>query len=169
MAYKQKKMTPFTQEKSHSPATPTSPSGGFSVHSEINERENKAYEKVDDYRNPGKKIQEEKNNEISEIGKDKVAHVKHVTGIKKSDTGKEQERLRKQGAKYGRSTGEHRRGSPYTKTDSPEKASKIKSFIKNNMDKMSDSDLMKKVNSMSDGKTEYNWNPKTGKVESHKK
>ena len=59
--------------------------------------------------------------------------------------------------------------SPYTKTDSPEKASEIKSFIKNNMDKMSDSDLMKKVNSMSDGKTEYNWNPKTGKVESHKK
>ena len=59
--------------------------------------------------------------------------------------------------------------SPFTKTDSPEKANKIKSFIKNNMNKMSDKELMKKVNSMSDGKTEYNWNPKTGEVESHEK
>ena len=59
--------------------------------------------------------------------------------------------------------------SPFTKTDSPEKANKIKSFIKNNMNKMSDKELMKKVNSMSDGKTEYNWNPKTGEVESHNK
>ena len=59
--------------------------------------------------------------------------------------------------------------SPFTKTDSPEKANEIKNFIKNNMNKMSDKELMKKVNSMSDGKTEYNWNPKTGEVESHNK
>ena len=59
--------------------------------------------------------------------------------------------------------------SAFTKTDSPEKANEIKSFIKNNMNKMSDVELMKKVNSMSDGKTEYNWNPETGEVESHKK
>ena len=57
--------------------------------------------------------------------------------------------------------------SPFTKTDSPEKASEIKSFIKNNMNKLSDKELMKKVNSMSDGKTEYNWNKETGAVESH--
>ena len=58
--------------------------------------------------------------------------------------------------------------SAFTKTDSPEKAGGIMSFIKNNMNKMSDKDLMKKVNSMSDGKTEYNWDKKTGAVESHK-
>ena len=36
--------------------------------------------------------------------------------------------------------------SPFTKTDSPEKANEIKNFIKNNMNKMSDKELMKKVN-----------------------
>ena len=59
--------------------------------------------------------------------------------------------------------------SPFSKTDSPEKEKEIKNFIKNNMNNMSDNELMKKVNSMSDGETEYNWNKKTGKVESHKK
>ena len=59
--------------------------------------------------------------------------------------------------------------SAFTKMDPPEKANEIKSFIKNNMNKLSDKELMKKVNSMSDGKTEYNWDLKTGKVESHKK
>tara|TARA_R110001583_G_scaffold194144_1_gene364420 strand:+ start:193 stop:525 length:333 start_codon:yes stop_codon:yes gene_type:complete len=109
MAYKQKKMTPFTQEKSHSPATPTSPSQGFSVHSEINERKNLADEKVDDYRNPDKKIQKQQDQDISERGEDKVAHVNHITGIRKSNKGKEQERARKIGTKYGRSSGEHGR------------------------------------------------------------
>tara|TARA_R100001463_G_scaffold2322_1_gene9912 strand:+ start:945 stop:1154 length:210 start_codon:yes stop_codon:yes gene_type:complete len=59
--------------------------------------------------------------------------------------------------------------SAFTKTDSPKRESEIKNFIKDNMNKMSDSELMKKVNSMSDGKTEYNWNPKTGEVQSHTK
>ena len=59
--------------------------------------------------------------------------------------------------------------SPMKMTDSPEKVSEIKSFIKNNMNKMTDKELMKKINSMSDGKTEYNWNPKTGEVESYDK
>ena len=57
--------------------------------------------------------------------------------------------------------------SPFTKTDSPEKASEIKSFIENNMNKMSNKDLIKKIKSMSDGETEYNWNTETGAVESH--
>ena len=35
------------------------------------------------------------------------------------------------------------------------------------MNKMSDVDLMKKIRKMSDNKTEYNWNNKSGKVESH--
>ena len=58
--------------------------------------------------------------------------------------------------------------SGFTKTDPPKKEKEIKEFIKNNMGNMSDKDLMKKINSMSDGKTEYNWNPETGAVESHK-
>ena len=59
--------------------------------------------------------------------------------------------------------------SPFTKMDPPEKANEIKNFIKDNMNKLSDKELMKKVNSMSDGKTEYNWNPETGEVQSHTK
>ena len=57
--------------------------------------------------------------------------------------------------------------SPFTKTDPPKQQEKIKEFIKNNMDKMSDKELMVEIGKMSDGKTEYNWNPKTGEVESH--
>ena len=53
--------------------------------------------------------------------------------------------------------------------DPPNEQKKIKMFIKRNMSSMSDKELMKKVNSMSDGKTEYNWNKNTGKVESHEK
>ena len=64
---------------------------------------------------------------------------------------------------------EKKKKSPFDKTDSPEKEKEIKNFIKNNMNNMSDNELMKKVNSMSDGETEYNWDKKTGKVESHKK
>ena len=57
--------------------------------------------------------------------------------------------------------------SPFTKTESPEKANEIKRFISDNMNKMTDQQLMKNVKSMSDGKTEYNWNPETGQVKSH--
>ena len=35
------------------------------------------------------------------------------------------------------------------------------------MNKMSNKDLIKKIKSMSDGETEYNWNTETGAVESH--
>ena len=59
--------------------------------------------------------------------------------------------------------------SSFTKKDPPNKQVEIKNYIKNNMDKMSDKELMKKINSMSDGKTTYNWNPKTGEVESRAK
>jgi len=58
--------------------------------------------------------------------------------------------------------------SAFTKADPPKKEIQIKKFIKNNMNKMSDKELMIKINKMSDGKTEYNWNNKTGEVESHK-
>lgn len=57
--------------------------------------------------------------------------------------------------------------SAFTKADPPSKQVEIKKYIKNNMDKMSDEELMKKIKLMSDGKTEYNWDLKTGKVESH--
>jgi len=59
--------------------------------------------------------------------------------------------------------------SAFAKLDAPEKQNKIKSFIKNNMNKMSDSELMSNIHDMSDGKTEYTWNPKTGKVNSYNK
>lgn len=53
-------------------------------------------------------------------------------------------------------------------TDPPEKQKQITSYIKGNMNKMSDADLMKGIGSFNpDGKTEYNWNPKTGIVEAH--
>jgi len=52
-------------------------------------------------------------------------------------------------------------------TDPPETQAKIKKFIKQNMANMTDKELVKKVRSMSDNKTEYNWNTKTGQVESH--
>jgi len=58
-------------------------------------------------------------------------------------------------------------GSPFPKMDDKNKQEKIKTFIKNNMGKMSDSELTKAVRKKSDNKTEYNWNTKTGKVESH--
>jgi|TARA_R110000803_G_scaffold37040_3_gene79773 hypothetical protein len=55
-------------------------------------------------------------------------------------------------------------------TDPPEKQKQIKSYIKSNMNKMSDAGLMKGVGSFKpDGKTEYNWNKKTGSVEAYDK
>ena len=57
--------------------------------------------------------------------------------------------------------------SPFTKLDYKKTQEKIKSFIRKNMNQMSDRDLLKKIHSMSDGKTEYNWNNKTGEVEAH--
>jgi len=57
--------------------------------------------------------------------------------------------------------------SPFTKLDDKNTQVKIKKFISENMNKMSDVDLMKKVRKMSDNKTEYNWNSKTGEVEAH--
>ena len=52
--------------------------------------------------------------------------------------------------------------------DPPEKQKQIKSYIKSNMNKMSDAGLMKSIGSFKpDGKTEYNWNKKTGIVEAH--
>ena len=55
--------------------------------------------------------------------------------------------------------------SPFTKMDDENKKKEITSFIKKNMDKMSDAELMKAVRSKSDNKTEYNWNTKTKEVE----
>jgi len=57
--------------------------------------------------------------------------------------------------------------SPFTKMDDKNKKKEITSFIKENMDKMSDAELMKAVRSKSDNKTEYNWNVKTKEVEAH--
>lgn len=57
--------------------------------------------------------------------------------------------------------------SPFTRLDDKNTQVKIKKFISENMNKMSDVDLMKKVRKMSDNKTEYNWNNKTGEVEAH--
>tara|TARA_R100001443_G_scaffold116151_1_gene135803 strand:- start:210 stop:560 length:351 start_codon:yes stop_codon:yes gene_type:complete len=57
--------------------------------------------------------------------------------------------------------------SPFTKLDDKNTQVKIKKFISDNMNKMSDVDLMKKVRKMSDNTTEYNWNNKTGEVEAH--
>ena len=59
--------------------------------------------------------------------------------------------------------------SAFTKVDPPKKQKEIKEFIKNNMDNMSDKELMKKINSMSDGSIEYNWDPKTGRVTARQK
>lgn len=54
--------------------------------------------------------------------------------------------------------------------DPPEKQKQITSYIKGNMNKMSDAGLMKGIGSFKpDGKTEYNWNKKTGSVEAHDK
>ena len=53
------------------------------------------------------------------------------------------------------------------KNDSSEKQKEIKNYIGKNMSNMSDKKLMKEVNSRSGGSTEYNWNKKTGEVESH--
>ena len=59
--------------------------------------------------------------------------------------------------------------SPFSKLDDEKTKTKIKKFIKNNMDNMSDSELAAKVRKMSDNKTEYNWNTGTGEVEAHDK
>jgi len=59
--------------------------------------------------------------------------------------------------------------SPFTKMDDENKKKEITSFIKKNMDKMSDAELAKAIRSKSDNKTEYNWNTETGEVESHDK
>jgi len=57
--------------------------------------------------------------------------------------------------------------SPFTKMDDENKKKEITSFIKDNMDKMSDSELAKAVREKSDNKTEYNWNTKTKEVEAY--
>ena len=59
--------------------------------------------------------------------------------------------------------------SPFKLVDDKNKQKEIKTYIKKNMNKMSDAELMKAVRSKSDNKTEYNWNTKTGEVESHDK
>ena len=59
--------------------------------------------------------------------------------------------------------------SPFTKLDDEAKKKEITTFIKNNMNKMSDADLAAAVRKKSDNKTEYNWNTETGEVESHDK
>ena len=61
------------------------------------------------------------------------------------------------------------KGSPFPKMDDKNKQKEIKTFIKNNMGKMSDVELMKAVRLKSDNKTEYNWNTDTGEVETHDK
>jgi len=57
--------------------------------------------------------------------------------------------------------------SPFAKLDDEKTQGEIKKFIKDNMDKMTDKELMVAVNKKSDGETEYNWNTETGEVESH--
>jgi len=57
--------------------------------------------------------------------------------------------------------------SPFTLVDDKNTQEKIKTFIRDNMDNMSDKELMVAVSKKSDGKTEYNWNTETGEVESH--
>ena len=59
--------------------------------------------------------------------------------------------------------------SPVKLVDDKNKQKEIKTYIKKNMNTMSDAELMKAVRSKSDNKTEYNWNTKTGEVESHDK
>lgn len=59
--------------------------------------------------------------------------------------------------------------SPLTFRDDKKTKKKIKSYIKENMDKQSDADLMSNVRKMSDNKTEYNWNTTTKEVEAHDK
>ena len=59
--------------------------------------------------------------------------------------------------------------SPFKLVDDKNKQKEIKTYIKKNMNKMSDAELMKAVRAKSDNKTEYNWNTKTGEVESHDK
>jgi len=59
--------------------------------------------------------------------------------------------------------------SPFLKLDDEEKKKEIKNFIRENMNKMSDAELMKAVRSKSDNETEYNWNTETGEVEAHDK
>tara|TARA_R100000900_G_scaffold16520_1_gene14293 strand:+ start:255 stop:512 length:258 start_codon:yes stop_codon:yes gene_type:complete len=61
------------------------------------------------------------------------------------------------------------KGSPFPKMDDKKKQAEIKKFIKDNMYKMSDAELMRALRKKGDGKTEYNWNTKTGEVESHDK
>ena len=56
---------------------------------------------------------------------------------------------------------------PNVTVDDKKKQQEIKTFIKKNMNKMSDSKLSKAVREKSDNKTEYNWNTETGEVESH--
>ena len=59
--------------------------------------------------------------------------------------------------------------SPFKLVDDKNKQKEIKTYIKKNMNKMSDAELMKAVRAKSDNKTEYNWNTKTGEVEAHDK
>ena len=59
--------------------------------------------------------------------------------------------------------------SPFQLIDDKKKQKEIKNFIKENMNKMSDAELMKAVRSKSDNETEYNWNTETGEVEAHDK
>ena len=59
--------------------------------------------------------------------------------------------------------------SPFTKLDDEAKKKEITTFIKNNMNKMSDAKLAAAVRKKSDNQTEYNWNTETGEVESHDK
>ena len=59
--------------------------------------------------------------------------------------------------------------SPFNLVDDENKQKEIKTYIKKNMGKMSDAELMKAVREKSDNKTEYNWNTETGEVESHDK
>jgi hypothetical protein len=59
--------------------------------------------------------------------------------------------------------------SPFLKLDDEKKKKEIKNFIRENMNKMSDAELMKAVRSKSDNETEYNWNTETGEVEAHDK
>ena len=58
--------------------------------------------------------------------------------------------------------------SAFTKTDSPKKQKEIKTFIKNNMNNMTNEELIAEIDSMSDGETKYNWDLETGEVETKK-
>tara|TARA_R110002072_G_scaffold129836_3_gene268476 strand:- start:227 stop:454 length:228 start_codon:yes stop_codon:yes gene_type:complete len=67
--------------------------------------------------------------------------------------------------------------SAFKKADPPRIQEQIKLYIKRNMKNFDDKNkqlkndkkIQNKINSMSDGSIEYNWDPKTGRVSARQK